>query len=299
MRRPAPALLASLAACCLAAAPAWAQATAAPQAAPGAPPAASAPEDITPIHLPKDFWGLELRARAPFTGHPDIFRLWRLESGSLAVGIFWKNEGELKPAAASILDLASGAPALPDEEAWKAANDDAEMTKMEMRHAMQPIIPTEAGIRLAGREASVKMIEGKDKKCHAPIFDSLASGAARIAILKPFSRPYRFDLAGCGDGLSGNAVALYKTVYLILVPVDDGTILGLEINFPEADDTPATLIVRLRPDLTSPFFAQKSDYIRVDYARITRMVDVGFSDNPQQALLDLQRLAAAAQAKMK
>ncbi len=235
----------------------------------------------------------------PFTGHPDIYSLWKLADGSLAVGIFWKNAGELQPAAASILNLSTGAPALPDEEAWKAANDDGEMARMEERHQMTPFKPSEAGIRLAGSGAPVTMIENKSKPCRAPIFDSLASGAARIAILKPFSRPYRFELAGCGEGLSGNAVTLYKTVYLILVPVEDGTFLGLEINFPEADDTPATLIARFRPDLSSPFFEQKSDYVRVDYARIARYLEMDFRDNPQQALLDLQQIATGNQPKGK
>ena len=141
------------------------------------------------------------------------------------------------------------------------------------------------------------MIEDKAKECRAPFFDSLAGPAQRIAIFKPFSRPHRFDLAGCGAGLSGDALALYKTIYLVMVPVDDGTFLGLEINFPEADDTPTTLIVRLRPNLTSPFFDRPSDYIRVDYPRIARFVETGFRANPQQAILDMQQAVTAAQPK--
>jgi hypothetical protein len=308
MRSLAVAFLGSLAACLLTSSGSMAQtATGQPpaeQPATGQPaaPDASAPADsdkVPVIHLPKDFWGIELRARAPFTGHPDVFGLWKLEDGSLAVGIFWKNAGELKPDAATILNLSSGAPALPDEEAWKAANDDDEMSKLEERYKMTWFKPSQAGIELAGSGKPVTMIEKNGKDCHAPIFDSLLSGEARIAILKPFAVPYRFDLAGCGEGLAGDAVTVYKTIYLILVPVDDGTFLGLEINFPEADDTPATLIVRFRPDLTSPFFEQKSDYQRVDYVRIMRYLEQGFRDNPQQAILDLQQAATNAQSQVK
>jgi hypothetical protein len=218
-------------------------------------------KDDPQLRVAPDFWGVELLAPAGARG--GYTTPLALADGSVVVWVGWWGGDE--PGAATLYDLVKRDRLMPDAEASKirGKEGEAELKRLGLRRV---------GFRHLGTQPPagafrliLKMREELEPfaACTFPYNQVVTNGSDQVIVVKPSPLSYRWDMKKC-TGKEGEVLVSSFSTSFRFIPLDDGTSLGMGHD----DLSPGSVvIIRFKPDITSPFLDTSPSYARLDYRR--------------------------------